>query len=470
MLCNARQAKDVLISARCSQNNLYINYSVNTVQRLTHPWLDERCKALVREKNEAYGTADFQAKQSACSVGLLAAHSEYVCKMREKICNLPSSSKRWWSLSKSLLHQASRSSTVPPLQGSDLKWAVTPDDKANLLADTFAKKSSLKPLVVNEHSGILQPSGDCMSGFLPIRSRSVVRLLKSLSVDKGSGPDQIHAHILKNCADALAVPITILARLILRTGCWPECWRPHWVFPLHKKKSQSDPNNYRGIHLTSHISKIVERIVGKLLQPFLEKTFAYGPNQYAYTSGCGSKDALAYNVLEWLCLLNQGRRIGLYCSDVAGAFDRINTERLVHKLQRKGVHEDLIRVLTSWLAQRTFVVIVDGIAAEPRALRNSVYQGTVLGPLLWNCHYEDARHAVNSTACRETAFADDLNCFKAFGVEANDEEIVQHLRNRKVSLHRWGDANQILFEASKKTFHILHHRHPHGDSFKLLGI
>ena len=45
------------------------------------------------------------------------------------------------------------------------------------------------------------------------------------------------------------------------------------------------------------------------------------------------------NVLDWLWALHSGRKVGLYCSDVSGAFDRVRVERLVAKLKAKGVSE-----------------------------------------------------------------------------------------------------------------------------------
>jgi hypothetical protein len=95
--------------------------------------------------------------------------------------------------------------------------------------------------------------------------------------------------------------------------------------PLFKKKAVFDPKNYRGVHLTPQLSKVVERLLGRFLLPFFEATEAYGPNQFAYAKGKGCKDAHATNVLQWIWGLHLGYQIALYCSDVSGAFDRVKT-------------------------------------------------------------------------------------------------------------------------------------------------
>ena len=37
-------------------------------------------------------------------------------------------------------------------------------------------------------------------------------------------------------------------------------------------------------------------------------------------------------------------------------------------------------------------------------------------------------------------------------------------------LHEWGRANQVVFDASKESMHILSRTHAHGNSFDLLGV
>ena len=42
------------------------------------------------------------------------------------------------------------------------------------------------------------------------------------------------------------------------------------VVPIHKKKAKSDPNNYRGVYMTSVVSKVCERIIAKHLRDNLK--------------------------------------------------------------------------------------------------------------------------------------------------------------------------------------------------------
>ena len=188
--------------------------------------------------------------------------------------------------------------------------------------------------------------------------------MAALREDSGTGPDTLPARILKKCSGALAKPVLLLTLCILQTGVWPRLWMQHWVAPLYKKKSVYQPGNYRGIHLTSQLSKVVERLLKLLYYPFLSATSAFGPRQFAYTTGRGARDALAFLLLTWVSALASGKKIAIYCSDVSGAFDRVRMTRLVAKLTQKGVHPKLVAVLTSWLQQRSAQIVVGGTFSD----------------------------------------------------------------------------------------------------------
>ena len=310
--------------------------------RSTHPWLNERCLALVAAKHRAEGTPEYERCLRECSEGLLQEYKNYVQKTREKLRELPRSSKKWWNLSQALAHKTKAKTGIPPLKREDGSWARQPTEKAKLLLDTFTAKNKLPNEVENAHSTLAPESGCSVSGFLPVRARTATQVLKKLKEDKATGPDKLAAKVLKRCAKALGRPVAKLTRLLLQTGHWPSLWKVHWVHPLYKKKSVYDANNYRGIHLSAQLSKVVERLVGKFLLPFLESTGAYEENQFAYRKERGCKDALALNVLQWVWWLAHNQKVGLYCSDVFEAFDKVSTARLLAKLERRGVQGQLL--------------------------------------------------------------------------------------------------------------------------------
>ena len=75
---------------------------------------------------------------------------------------------------------------------------------------------------------------------------------------------------------------------------------------------------------------------------------------------------------------------------ISNAFDRVPLRRLVVKLQAKGCASEDYSRPCFMVAQRTAHVVAGGVLSIQTLLRNIVFQGTVLGPMLRNSFFEDA--------------------------------------------------------------------------------
>ena len=110
--------------------------------------------------------------------------------------------------------------------------------------------------------------------------------------------------------------------------------------------------------MTAQITKLVERLLASLFVPQLSR-FAFGDHQFAYRKEHGARDALALYVLHWILTFNSGNKVGIYCSDVAGAFDRVSAAILLRKLRSFGLKENVIGVIKSWLRDRQAFVLLE---------------------------------------------------------------------------------------------------------------
>ena len=222
--------------------------------------------------------------------------------------------------------------------------------------------------------------------------------------------------------------------------------------------------------MTAQLAKVVERLLQPLFVPMLMSEVSVGANQFAYCHGRGARDAVAYLLLSWLKCFQEKARIALYMSDVSAAFDRVFAERLIAKLKARRVPPDLLVLFASWLRTRRAEVVVNGSKSSVLWLENMVFQGTVWGPMFWNVFYQDAAHAIQSANFVEIIFADDLNAFKKYGSKATNADILKDMDSCQNMLHSWGRANQVTFDPTKESKHILSRSNPHGHSFSLLGI
>ena len=270
--------------------------------------------------------------------------------------------------------------------------------------------------------------------------KKTAAILKDINIDKATGPDKLPGRILKMCADELAAPITHLARRMLAEGIWPDCWREHWVTPLYKKKAVSNPGNYRGVHLTTIISKAVERVISEIFSDFLEASGAVSKNQWAFKIGHSCRDLVSLFANTCILALHAGQKIGVYLSDISGAFDRVSSDLLLEKLKAAGVSPEMLNFIDAYLKPRRSRVIVGGAQSREFILQDTVFQGTVLVPKFWNEFFDDVSAAIPAEF-QSNKFADDLTCLKLYAKDTSTEGIHKNLEECQKAVHGWGRNN-----------------------------
>jgi len=204
------------------------------------------------------------------------------------------------------------------------------------------------------------------------------------------------------------------------------------IVPIYKRGSAFKPGNYRGVHLTTILSKLAEKVIGRRLVPFLQKK-AFGENQWGFSTGLGSKDLVTMLMMSWILAVCRDCKVGAYLSDISGAFDRVFKTYILAKLYAAGVGSRYLNFLESYLSPRKGRVVVQGSFSDEIDLENSVFQGTVLGPLLWNVFFADVAQPARSSGGEEAMFADDLNCFKEFDRLAPVEDVMENFEQCRLA-------------------------------------
>ncbi|RMB98936.1 hypothetical protein DUI87_24481 [Hirundo rustica rustica] len=87
---------------------------------------------------------------------------------------------------------------------------------------------------------------------LPLGEEEAVReLLSHLDIHKSMYPAGIHPRVMRELADELVKPLSIIYQQSWLTGEAPDDWKLANVTPIHKKGGKEDPGNYRPVSLTS---------------------------------------------------------------------------------------------------------------------------------------------------------------------------------------------------------------------------
>ena len=96
---------------------------------------------------------------------------------------------------------------------------------------------------------------------LPLVDEDRVRdHLGKLDTNISMGPDGMQEQVLRELADVIAEPLSIISERSWRTEV-PKDWKKASVTPIFKKGKKEDSGNYRPVSLTSILGKVMEQLI-----------------------------------------------------------------------------------------------------------------------------------------------------------------------------------------------------------------
>ena len=158
---------------------------------------------------------------------------------------------------------------------------------------------------------------------------------------------------------------------------------------IHKKGDKTKITNYRLIPLLVTFSKIIETAVFNRLNQHSQANNILVPEMFGFRKGITIQQAVFILTDNILTVLNQWQHVGGIFCDLSKAFDCVNHETLVFKLNCYGILGLNIKWFESCLTNREQRVDVISqnhqhkFSSNWGAIKCGVPQGSILGPILF---------------------------------------------------------------------------------------
>jgi hypothetical protein len=171
-----------------------------------------------------------------------------------------------------------------------------------------------------------------------------------------------------------------------------DCLKISKTVPIFKSGDKKCPDNYRPISIITSFSKIFEKLIYSRLRSFYEKNNFFHKHQYGFMPNSSTVSAALQLVEGIRASMNERLFTGAIFIDVSKAFDCVDHQILLAKLYKSGIRGSFHKLMTSYMSGRLQKVCLNGSESENGSINFGVFQGTILGPLLFLVYINDLLH------------------------------------------------------------------------------
>ena len=435
------------------------------------PWMTNELLLMVNRKNELYVDWKRSAKHSENYNGKKVNFKTYEKIVDNEIVQAKkiyysnvfhmykSSMKKTWQIINETLSRKKVDNMLPDTFIKNGNELSDPKEIANAFNEYFSKIGSNLASNINctedgqSYKVYLQNPTLKKFAFKKVNDNEVLSIINKLKNKKSRGADNISNQLLKTIKQELCKPLTIIINQMIETGVYPEKFKISKITPIYKKNERTNIANYRPISLLPTLSKIFERVIHTQLYTYFDENKLLSEQQYGFREK-HSTELAAVKLVDYI---NHEMDIGnipeAIFIDLSKAFDTLNFDILIHKLQFYGLSGNSLALMKSYVTGRMQYVLFNKTKSDLAIITTGIPQGSILGPLLFSIYVNDIINS--SDKLQYLLYADDTTLY------FNREHFTPHNANLEINnelskVMNWLKLNKLSLNVQKTKYMTFH--------------
>ena len=225
------------------------------------------------------------------------------------------------------------------------KWCVKDKSSDDLLVNTIRKYEN-HPSIIKIKSSVERTQ---LFDFNFVSSDDISKIINLLDPTKRTS-GAIPAKIVKLVNKQICKDLANCINECIKQNKFPNELKIADITPIFKKDDPLDKTNYRPISILPTVSKIFERILFNQLQRFSIKFLS--PLLCGFRKGYSTQYTLMNLLQKWQkCLEASDGIVGTLIMDLSKAYDCVNHDLIIAKLEAYGVGKNSLRLIQNYLSQ-----------------------------------------------------------------------------------------------------------------------
>ena len=235
-----------------------------------------------------------------------------------------------------------------------------------------------------------------------ITIQQIREAVNRLAPDKAPGPDEISNRVLKNALPAIEHHLQALMQASLKLGHFPKPFKQTTTVVLRKpsRPDYTKVKAYRPIALENTLGKVMESVITEIISYLTETHELLPPHHFGGRPGRSAEDAMMILSESIYQAWKEKKTYTAIFMDVAGAFNNVHHERLIHNLQKRRIPHAISLWVASFLQGRSTQLQFNGAKSEHIFTPAGVPQGSPLSPLLYVLQCGPPRHSTAALSNR----------------------------------------------------------------------